>query len=92
MIERVAAFARAQGWNLYDLAVIRGGRAESVYLQDCNRCNDSYSVAKAFTMTAVGMLWDEGKLSLGDFGFVYFIDWDQVRERQRVLEVKIIGE
>ena len=66
MIERVAAFARAQGWNLYDLAVIRGGQAESAYLQDCNRCNDSYSVAKAFTMTAVGMLWDEGKLSLED--------------------------
>ena len=35
---------------------------------------------------------NEGDLSLGDFGFIYFIDWDQVRERKRVCEVQIIGE
>ncbi len=35
---------------------------------------------------------DDGVLSLGDFGFIYFIDWDQVRERVLVLEVKIISE
>ena len=35
---------------------------------------------------------NEGNLSLGDFGFVYFIDWDHVRERKRVCEVQIIGE
>ena len=34
----------------------------------------------------------DGELSLGDFGFIYFIDWDQVRERARVCEVQIIGE
>ena len=34
----------------------------------------------------------EGKLSLGEFGYIYFIDWDQVRERSRVCEVQIIGE
>jgi len=34
----------------------------------------------------------DGKLSLGDFGYIYFIDWDQVRERQRTCEVQIIGE
>ena len=33
-----------------------------------------------------------GKLSLGEFGYIYFIDWDQVRERARVCEVQIIGE
>ena len=35
---------------------------------------------------------NDGQLSLGDFGFIYFIDWDQVRERARVCEVQIIGE
>ncbi|AKJ63672.1 secondary thiamine-phosphate synthase enzyme YjbQ [Kiritimatiella glycovorans] len=35
---------------------------------------------------------NDGELSLGDFGFIYFIDWDQVRERGRVCEVQIIGE
>lgn len=34
----------------------------------------------------------EGEMSLGDFGYIYFIDWDQVRERKRVCEVQIIGE
>ena len=34
----------------------------------------------------------DGKLSLGEFGYIYFIDWDQVRERARVCEVQIIGE
>lgn len=34
----------------------------------------------------------DGKPSLGDFGFVYFIDWDQVRERKRVCEIQILGE
>jgi hypothetical protein len=29
---------------------------------------------------------------LGDFGFIYFVDWDQIRERKRVCEVQIIGE
>ena len=34
----------------------------------------------------------DGALSLGDFGFIYFVDWDQIRERKRVCEVHIIGE
>ncbi len=34
----------------------------------------------------------DGELSLGDFGFIYFVDWDQVRERKRVCAVQIIGE
>jgi secondary thiamine-phosphate synthase enzyme len=35
---------------------------------------------------------EEGKLSLGEFGFVYFIDWDQVRERERTAEICVMGE
>ena len=35
---------------------------------------------------------ENGKLSLGDFGFVYFIDWDQVRERDRVVEIMVMGD
>ncbi len=34
----------------------------------------------------------DGKVSLGQFGYIYFIDWDQVRERKRVCEVMVIGE
>ena len=38
------------------------------------------------------IILEDGKLSLGDFAFIYFVDWDQVRERERVAEVQILGE
>ncbi len=34
----------------------------------------------------------DGDLQLGEFGFLYFIDWDQVRARKRICQVQIIGE
>ena len=34
----------------------------------------------------------DGMLDAGEFAHIYFIDWDQVRERGRVCEVQIIGE
>lgn len=34
----------------------------------------------------------DGKLDLGEFGYVYFVDWDQIRDRNRVCQVQIIGE
>lgn len=35
---------------------------------------------------------EDGALDLGQFGFVYFIDWDQVRARERNVKVTIMGE
>lgn len=35
---------------------------------------------------------NDGRLSLGEFGYIYFIDWDQLRARKRVCEVKILGQ
>ena len=34
----------------------------------------------------------DGQLDLGEFGFIYFVDWDQVRARKRQVQVQIIGE
>ena len=34
---------------------------------------------------------ENGVLSLGDFGFIYFIDWDQVRARKRTCQVQVMG-
>jgi len=34
----------------------------------------------------------DSEVQLGDFGFVYFIDWDQVRARKRTCMVTITGE
>jgi len=35
---------------------------------------------------------EENALDLGQFGFIYFIDWDQVRARKREVKITIIGE
>ena len=34
----------------------------------------------------------DGELQLGEFGYIYFIDWDQVRARKRTCQVQIMGE
>lgn len=34
----------------------------------------------------------DGEMDLGQFGYIYFIDWDQVRARKRVCQVQILGE
>lgn len=55
------------GVNLYDFALwTEKNGVQSHRFQPCNRCNNSYSVAKAFTMTAIGLLWDDGKLDVTD--------------------------
>jgi secondary thiamine-phosphate synthase enzyme len=32
------------------------------------------------------------ELALGMFGYIYFVDWDQIRERKRVCQVHIMGQ
>lgn len=34
----------------------------------------------------------DGKMDLGEFGFIYFIDFDQTRGRERTVQIQIIGE
>ena len=33
----------------------------------------------------------DGVLQMGDFGYIYFIDWDQVRARKRTCQVQVMG-
>lgn len=35
---------------------------------------------------------NDGKMQIGSVGYIYFIDWDQNRERDRKCHVQIIGE
>ena len=35
---------------------------------------------------------DDGAMDLGDFGFIYFIDFDKTRARSRTVQLMIIGE
>lgn len=34
----------------------------------------------------------DGKLDLGQFGCIYFIDFDQTRARERTVQVQVLGE
>ena len=42
--------------NLYDFSLYQNGQIFSHRFQAVNRCNDIYSVTKAFVITAVGLL------------------------------------
>lgn len=33
----------------------------------------------------------DGQVQLGDFGYVYFVDWDQVRARKRTCQIQVMG-
>ena len=35
---------------------------------------------------------EDGKMDLGEFGFIHFIDFDSTRARQRTVQIMIIGE
>jgi len=56
----------ALGVNLYDFALYTQDGVKSYRFQPCSNCLNSYSVAKAFVLTALGMLWDEGRFQLDD--------------------------
>lgn len=54
------------GVNLYDFALYTPEGIRAHRFQPCSNCLNSYSVAKAFIVTALGLLWDEGKIRMDD--------------------------
>lgn len=66
-LEELAAFAKTQPFPVIRFAEIVGdGEPETVDLTAANRCQNVYSVAKLFGVTAVGILRDRGLLRLED--------------------------
>ncbi len=61
-------FIKENNYNIYSIAEIcDGGEVQSVCVNPANACQNSYSVAKVFTVTAIGLLFDRGLLSPDDF-------------------------
>lgn len=58
--------------NLYDFALYRPSGILTYRFQPCGNCLNGYSVAKLFVVTALGMLWDEGKIRMDDLLGMYF--------------------
>ncbi len=61
--EKILAFAKENAPGLYAISVYEAGEIASLQVSPANKTNNCYSVAKLFTVTALGLLWDEGLLS-----------------------------
>lgn len=66
-LTELGSFIRAHALPI--IRVSQAYRNESIETLECmhiSPCQDVYSVAKTFTMTAVGLLFDQGKLRLDE--------------------------
>ena len=64
--DRIVRSLDALNLNLYEFARFTPQGIQSHRFQPCSNCHNSYSVAKLFIVTALGMLWDEGKIRMDD--------------------------
>ena len=55
---------KEKGFNLFSLTVIENGEEKTVSFQPVNPCNDIYSVSKAFIVTGIGLLYDDGLIDV----------------------------
>lgn len=64
--DELAAFIREKKYNVFSIAEFRGDALSFADLARTNHCQNVYSCAKAFTMTAIGLLYDRSLLSPED--------------------------
>jgi len=61
--------------------------------EDARGCHNTDShLRSALVGRSETIILIDGKMDLGEFGFIYFIDFDQTRARERTVQVQIIGE
>ena len=65
-LERLVEIAKNEEVPVYTIAVATKDGIENATVNPGNPCQNSYSVAKFFCVTAVGMLYDDGKLTPED--------------------------
>ncbi|MBQ8814006.1 MAG: beta-lactamase family protein [Lachnospiraceae bacterium] len=89
LLDKLAKCSEENNYSVYRIAAMDGdtGETEQIELRKMNACMNSYSVAKAYTMTAIGMLVDDKLLSLdekitdilaGDYTDIADDRWHQV--------------
>ena len=64
MINRIVEEIKKNELNIFSVTVIETGVEKTVNLLPVNPCNDTYSVSKAFIVTGIGMLYDDGLLKV----------------------------
>lgn len=65
-IDDCAEFIAAQSLDITRVSVYKDGMIETAECVPANPCQNCYSVAKAFTMTAIGLLYDKGMIRLDE--------------------------
>jgi len=61
--------------------------------EDAHGChNTDAHLRSALVGRSETIVLADGKLDLGDYGRIYFIDFDTTRGRQRTVQIQIIGE
>lgn len=86
-LEDFSDFITKNDYTVYDVSIINGGEEDTVTITRTNPCQNSYSVAKAFCVHAVGILYDRGVIDLkekitdilkDDIYYSYDERWDNV--------------
>jgi CubicO group peptidase (beta-lactamase class C family) len=93
--EKIIRDLDSLGVNMMDIAIQPIGGEELYHkFQHCSNCMNGYSVTKSFTMTAIGMLMDEGKLDVEGKALPFLTDgvadeldphWQDVTIEQLIL-------
>lgn len=65
-LQSVKSFIQEKDVNLFSYAVMSEGEITELNLNRANPLNNSYSCTKSFAATAIGLLWDEGKIGLDE--------------------------
>ena len=72
LADGLASIAQEDQNPVYSVCVIKDGIVETRFIQPSSRCHDCYSIAKLFTVTAIGILEDRGILSTDDLIYPIF--------------------
>ena len=52
---------------------------------------DAHLKASIYGTNSQSLILKDGELQIGSLGRVYFVDWDRLRERDRTINVIIMG-
>jgi hypothetical protein len=66
MINHLVKKIEQKQFRIYSLAIMDSEGIQESRIHPADLATNSYSVAKAFTMTAIGMLWDQGGIRVED--------------------------
>lgn len=66
LLPELVNIAKEDGCKVYNITEICDGNIETAVIREEIRCHNTYSIAKLFTCTCIGILQDKGKLDVDD--------------------------